>query len=68
MLHLEYLGLFRVGEGNSLTDSNLERFAIQLKDERCPALRSLNLSFSDTITDRGVEIFKKIYPIEIHRV
>lgn len=65
MPYLEYFGLCRVGEGRALTDNNLQRFANQLQDGKCLALKSLNLSLSDNITDEGVESFRRAYPIEI---
>ncbi|XP_031561301.1 F-box/LRR-repeat protein 7-like [Actinia tenebrosa] len=64
MPYLEYFGLCRVGEGRALTDDNLQSFAKQLQIGTCPALKSLNLSLSNNITDEGVESFQKAYPIE----
>ncbi|KAK3753783.1 hypothetical protein QZH41_006470 [Actinostola sp. cb2023] len=61
---LEYLGLCRIGQGQALTDYNLEQLAIQLQRDTCPRLQSLNLSFSDKITDEGLANFENLYHIE----
>lgn len=64
MPQLEYLGLCNIGQGKALTDANLEQLALQLQQDTCPKLHSLNISFSNNITDDGLEKFENMFYIE----